>query len=105
MQSFRWREIHPFRKVHTAGTMHLHLLFNGEQTPTKTRVAKQLSGERHKILLLLLGHHLVGGLLVLELLCSLWEYTRTRECRRAEESVDYFVAAGCEAVCAEGGVG
>lgn len=100
--SFRRGEIHPFRKVH-ATCIHLQVLLDWEQA-SKSRITEELLGERHHVRQWLRGHVLVLVLLGVELVPvsweSLWHWVRGW----AEESVNDFEAAGCEAVCAKGGV-
>lgn len=80
------------------------MLLDWEQA-SKSGITEELFGERHHVRQRLRGHLLVLVLLRVELVSvgweSLWHWVRGW----AEESVDNFEAAGCEAVCTEGGVG
>lgn len=86
--------------------MHLHLLLDWEQASAESGITEELPGEWHHVRLQLWEHVLVLLLVLrVELVSlgwdSLWHWVRGW----AEESVDDFEAAGCEAVCAQRGVG
>jgi hypothetical protein len=79
------------------------MLLDWKQTPAESGIAEELLGEWHHVRLWLWGHVLVLVLLLgFVLLVVGWDSLRVHWW--AEESVDHFEAAGCEAVCAEGGV-
>lgn len=101
--SFCCWEIHPFRKVH-ATRVHLQVLLAWEQA-SKSGITEELLGERHHVRQWLRGDVLVLVLLRVELVSVGWESLGHWVRGWAEESVDNFEAAGCEAVCAEGGMG